>query len=138
MADIYNDLKKGGYDISHEELFAAERYLSFNLCSVMSTINVLKRTLYPNSPDISCFIGKASNAFLPKLVYQLEEYGLPRMISRKIQDSGLINFEDEDVEISAIIERFKKIGCDVIINKLSTILLPFDKYIIKYFYEGIS
>ena len=138
MADIYNDLKKGGYDISHEELFAAERYLSFNLCSVMSTINVLKRTLYPNSPDISYFIGKASNAFLPKLVYQLEEYGLPRMISRKIQDSGLINFEDEDVEISAIIERFKKIGCDVIINKLSAILLPFDKYIIKYFYEGIS
>lgn len=138
MADIYTDLKNGGYEISHEDLFTAERYLSYNLCSVMSIINVLKRTLYPQSPDISYFIGKASNAFLPKLVYQLEEYGLPRMVSRKIQNSGLINFEDESVEISTIIETFKEIGYENLINKLSSNLLPFDKYIIKYFYEGIS
>lgn len=72
----------------------------------MSIINNLKRTLSPQSPDISYFIGKASNAFLPKLVYQLEEIGLPRMICRKIQRSGLINFEDKNVEISTIIDRF--------------------------------
>ena len=86
IADIYSGLT----DISYEDLFSAERYLSYNLCSTLSMINLLKKSYNPTSPDISLFIGKAANAFLPKLVYQLEEYGMPRMISRKIQDSGLI------------------------------------------------
>lgn len=89
IADIYSGLT----DISYEDLFSAERYLSYNLCSTLSMINLLKKSYNPTSPDISLFIGKAANAFLPKLVYQLEEYGMPRMISRKIQDSGLINLE---------------------------------------------
>ena len=107
------------------------------LCSTLSIINVLKKSFNPESPDISGFIGRAANAFLPKLVYQLEEYGLPRMISRKIQDSGLINFEDESIEISEIIEQFNNIGQENLIENLKDIL-PFDKFIINYFYEGIS
>lgn len=79
IADIYSGLT----DISYEDLFSAERYLSYNLCSTLSMINLLKKSYNPTSPDISLFIGKAANAFLPKLVYQLEEYGMPRMISRK-------------------------------------------------------
>lgn len=77
IAEVYSELS----DISYEDLFSAERYLSYNLCSTLSVINILKKSFDPTSPDISLFIGRAANAFLPKLVYQLEEYGLPRMIS---------------------------------------------------------
>lgn len=132
IAEIYSEL----YDISYEDLFSAERYLSYNLCSTLSVINILKKTFNPESPDISLFIGRAANAFLPKLVYQLEEYGLPRMVSRKIQDSRLINLEDDSVEISDIITQFNNIGKENLIKSLKN-LLPFDYFIINYFYEGI-
>ena len=132
IAEVYSELS----DISYEDLFSAERYLSYNLCSTLSVINILKKSFDPTSPDISLFIGRAANAFLPKLVYQLEEYGLPRMISRKIQDSGLINLEDDSVEISEIIKQFNSIGREKIIQGLNN-LLPFDKFIINYFYDGI-
>lgn len=132
IAEVYSELS----DISYEDLFSAERYLSYNLCSTLSVINILKKSFDPTSPDISLFIGRAANAFLPKLVYQLEEYGLPRMISRKIQNSGLINLEDDSVEISEIIKQFNNIGREKVIQGLNN-LLPFDKYIINYFYDGI-
>lgn len=132
IAEIYSELS----DISYEDLFSAERYLSYNLCSTLSVINILKKTFNPESPDISLFIGRAANAFLPKLVYQLEEYGLPRMVSRKIQDSKLINLEDDSVEISDIITQFNNIGKENLIKSLKN-LLPFDYFIIDYFYEGI-
>jgi len=137
VAFIYDELEKDGYKISYEDLFAAERYLSYNLCTTLSVINILKKSFDPAAPDISLFIGRASNAFLPKLVYQLEEYGLPRMISRKIQDSGLINLEDDTKEISEIIIQFKTISPKNLISNLKDIM-PFDKFIIQYFYEGIS
>ena len=132
IAEIYSELS----GISYEDLFSAERYLSYNLCSTLSVINILKKSLDSTSPDISLFIGKAANVFLPKLVFQLEEYGLPRMISRKIQDSGLINLEDDSVEISEIITQFNNIGREKIIHSLNN-LLPFDEFIINYFYDGI-
>lgn len=132
IAEVYSELS----DISYEDLFSAERYLSYNLCSTLSVINILKKSFDPTSPDISLFIGRAANAFLPKLVYQLEEYGLPRMISRKIQNSGLINLEDDSVEISEIIKQFNSIGREKVIQGLNN-LLPFDKFIINYFYDGI-
>lgn len=132
IAEVYSELS----DISYEDLFSAERYLSYNLCSILSVINILKKSFDPTSPDISLFIGRAANAFLPKLVYQLEEYGLPRMISRKIQNSGLINLEDDSVEISEIIKQFNNIGREKVIQGLNN-LLPFDKFIINYFYDGI-
>lgn len=132
IAEVYSELS----DTSYEDLFSAERYLSYNLCSTLSVINILKKSFDPTLPDISLFIGRAANAFLPKLVYQLEEYGLPRMISRKIQDSGLINLEDDSVEISEIIKQFNNIGREKIIQGLNN-LLPFDKFIINYFYDGI-
>lgn len=126
IAEVYSELS----DISYEDLFSAERYLSYNLCSTLSVINILKKSFDPTSPDISLFIGRAANAFLPKLVYQLEEYGLPRMISRKIQNSGLINLEDDSVEISEIIKQFNNIGREKVIQGLNN-LLPFDKFIIN-------
>lgn len=138
IVEIYTELNsKDGFGISYEELFAAERYLSYNLCSILSVINILRKSLYSESPDISSFIGKAANAFLPKLVYQLEEYGMPRMISKKIHNSGLVNLENDTIEIAEIIKQFREIGQETLVDKLKQSLLPFDRYIIKYFYEGI-
>ena len=86
MAQIHAELVENGYEFTQEDLFHAERYMSFNLCSTLNVISILKKIIYPETPDISLFLAKAANAFLPKLVYQLEEYGLPRTISRKIKD----------------------------------------------------
>lgn len=86
---------------------------------------------------ISLFLAKAANAFLPKLVYQLEEYGLPRTLSRKIQNSGLIDLENDEMEVSDIIEEFKKIGYDKLTESIQDIH-QFEKFILKYFYSGIS
>lgn len=83
------------------------------------------------------FLAKAANAFLPKLVYQLEEYGLPRTLSRKIQNSGLIDLENDEMEVSDIIEEFKKIGYDKLTESIQDIH-QFEKFILKYFYSGIS
>lgn len=137
MAEIHGELVKDGYEFSQEDLFHAERYMSFNLCSILNVISILKRLIYPDTPDISLFLAKAANAFLPKLVYQLEEYGLPRTLSRKIQNSGLIDLENDEMEVSDIIEEFKKIGYDKLTESIQDIH-PFEKFILKYFYSGIS
>lgn len=137
MAEIHGELVKDGYEFSQEDLFHAERYMSFNLCSILNVISILKRLIYPDTPDISLFLAKAANAFLPKLVYQLEEYGLPRTLSRKIQNSGLIDLENDEMEVSDIIEEFKKISYDKLTESIQDIH-QFEKFILKYFYSGIS
>ena len=133
---IYDQVSR--YGISMEDMFDFERKISFNFASTLSIISLIKQAVYPNTPDISEFIHRASNAFLPKLVFQLEEYGMPRMISEKIHKSGLVNLENDTIEIAEVIKQFRDIGEDTLIDKLKHNLLPFDKYIIKYFYEGIS
>lgn len=55
MAEIHGELVKDGYEFSQEDLFHAERYMSFNLCSILNVISILKRLIYPDTPDISCF-----------------------------------------------------------------------------------
>ena len=131
---IYNQVSK--YGITMEDMFDFERKISFNFASVLSVINIIKQAVYPNTPDISEFIHRASNAFLPKLVFQLEEYGLPRMISKKIHSSRIINLEDDSIEISTVIDKFKEIGLDNLLVSVKG-LDDFDRFIIKYFYQGI-
>jgi hypothetical protein len=63
------------------------------------------------------------------VVYQLEEYGLPRMISRKIHDAGVINFEDEDLTLHDALDKFREIGKDNLCKRVNE-LDDFDKYII--------
>ena len=88
------------------------------------------------SIDISPFIAKTSHVFLPKTVYQLEEYGLPRMISKQINNAKLIDLENNEQEINDVIQTFLELG----IEQIKTIhtLDEFDKYIIQYFYDGIK
>ena len=135
IPSIYDQVSK--YGITMEDMFDFERKISFNFASVLSIINLIKQTVYPNTPDISEFIHRASNAFLPKLVFQLEEYGLPRMISKKIHSSGIINLEDDSIEIANVISKFKEIGFDKLVASVNR-LDDFDGFIIKYFYQGIA
>jgi hypothetical protein len=71
------------------------------------------------------------------VVFKLEEYGLPRMISKKIHQSNLIDLENPEISLHDVIERIKSIGYDKMISDVEN-LHPFDKYIIEYFYSGIS
>ncbi|ORF30771.1 hypothetical protein BGI10_07010, partial [Snodgrassella alvi] len=84
----------------------------------------------------SPFITKLSYAFLPPLVYQLEEYGLPRMISKKIHNEGIINFLDSELKIHDCLDKFRELEMQYLIEKIKS-FDSFDKYIIKYFYDGI-
>ena len=115
IKELYNTVKD--YGITYEDIFTFERYVSFNLSSIIAVINIIRQELYPNSSNIANFVYKASNAFLPKIVFQLEEYGLPRMISKKIQNAGLINLEDDSKEITIVIQEFNTIGIEYLEQK---------------------
>lgn len=118
--------------------FEFERTVTFNLSHTLNCVNELQKNMLPTLKfDISPFIFKTSHAFLPKNVYLLEEYGLPRMISKKIQLSGLIDLENTEQDLHSIIRTFNDICCDRIIDEVDD-LLDFDKYILEYFFDGIS
>ena len=59
------------------------------------------------------------------------------MISKKIQQLGLVNLEDDNKEINALIMEFNRIGIDKVLSSICR-LHPFEEYIIRYFYDGIS
>lgn len=117
------------YGIGYEDMFAFKRTISFNISSALALVSYIKHVVYSGTPDISEFIHKASNAFLPKLVFQLEEYGLPRMISNKIQRSGLVNLEDENKEINPVIIEFYISDIEKVLSSIRR-LHPFEEYII--------
>lgn len=126
------------HDIGVDKFFDLERKASYKLPALLNEINRIQQELYPERKvDISSFIAKVSHAFLPANVFILEEYGLPRMISKKIHDSGFIDLEDTEVSIHEVIDSFNNIGVYAISN-CSPQLDRFDKYIIEHFYDGIS
>ena len=117
-----------------EKFFEFEKKLTFNFSSILRDIQTIFDVLYPEKLNITSFITFVSHAFLPRNVYLLEEYGLPRMISRKIHDSKLINLE-EHISLKECINKFKSIEYEKICTTSS--LDEFDKFILKYFYDGI-
>lgn len=131
---ILNELEDDDIDI--EKFFQLERKITFKLSSLLSDINELHKIIISSEVDISPFISKISSAFLPKVVWQLEEYGLPRIISKKIQASGLISFTNEEVTLKNIINKFQEVGLDRILSIES--MDEFDKFVIEYFYDGIT
>lgn len=133
IPDIIKSLRSNGITI--EKYFELERVVSFNLASLLGDINTIQKCIFRNNIDISPFISKLSHAFLPKLVYELEEYGLPRMVSKKIHSSGLINLEQQDISVNDVIKLFNRIGKDEILKQME--LHSFEEYIINYFFEGI-
>ena len=124
------------FDIDIEQFFKLERIAAFNLSSLISDINILQKEILSNATDVSPFISRVSHAFLPSVVYHLEEYGLPRMISRKLHNYGVIDFLDDNLNIHNTIELFQSIGINQILDM--EFMDKFDRYIIKYFYDGIT
>lgn len=131
---LLNDLAK--HNIKIDEFFKLEKNVTFKLASLVSDINILQMHILKNPTDITPFIAKISNAFLPPIVFQLEEYGLPRMISRKIQNENVMQFDFEDTDLHRKLDEFRVITEKGLIESVKS-LDEFDKYIIKYFYEGI-
>ncbi|EJT2979577.1 helicase, partial [Campylobacter coli] len=67
--------------IDLDDFFKFENHVAFKIASLFSDINTLQKILYPEKEiDISSFVTKLSNVFLPSVVYTLEEFGLPRII----------------------------------------------------------
>lgn len=134
IPEMINLLSK--YNITIEDYFRLERFVSFELSSFLGSLNILLGHFSEGKIDISPFISKTSNAFLPKLVYELEEYGLPRMLSKKINESQLINLTDQNMSIKEVINKFHEIGKTKIEESIK--LHPFELYILNFFFEGIT
>lgn len=134
IPDMLSELEQ--YNIGIDQFFKLERNVTFNLASLVGDLNKLQKVILAKGFDISSFEKKLASAFLPPVVYALEEYGLPRMLSRKIQNSGLMDFEDSDINLKKAISRFQQIGCTYL--KKSLKLDRFENYILEYFYDGIT
>lgn len=134
IPDMLSELDE--YGIGINEFFKLERNVTFNLATLVADLNKLQMVILNNGYDISAFQAKLASAFLPKVVYQLEEYGLPRMISKKIHNFGLIDFEDPKLTLKEAILKLKDIGEPNIIEKLK--IDDFEQYILHYFFDGIS
>lgn len=134
LSELITSLKKDGIDI--EDFFKLERTVTFKLSALLSDTNELHKIIINPSVDISSLVARMSRAFLPSAVYHLEEYGLPRMISKKIHASRLIDFQDPKMDLLAALERLKNLGIDEVLAIKS--LGPFDRYVVRFFFDGIT
>lgn len=136
IPELLNELED--YDIGIDEFFKLERNVTYKFSSLLKDLNALqKEILVGKGYDISKFIGYCSQAFLPKVVFQLEEYGLPRMISKKLHESEVIDFYNKELTIHKVIEIFNQIGQEKLIKRTRG-LDSFDNYILDYFFDGIK
>ena len=134
MPELLQELDEVGVGL--DSFFKLERNVTFKLASLIADINVLQKSILNSGIDLSPFVSKLSSAFLPTVVYQLEEYGLPRMITKKIHKAGLINFEDPDLTLNNAILKFQEINYEDVVHRAE--LDPFDVYIYNYFLDGIA
>jgi hypothetical protein len=126
------------YDIGIDSFFKLERNTTFKLATLLGDVHTIYNRINQSDPvDLTPAISRLSHAFLPSVVFQLEEYGVPRMISRKINSAGVINLENVDEDIHDVIVKFKHIGFDGIMKSVGN-MDDFDAYILRYFYEGIT
>ncbi|XZE32746.1 DEAD/DEAH box helicase [Pirellulaceae bacterium SH501] len=124
------------YDIGLDQFFELERNVTFKLAATLADVQTIYRRIHTDV-DVSLAISRFTNAFLPPIVHQLEEYGLPRMVSRKIHRSGIVDMESYTGDIADMLMVFRSIGQDVITSKCVE-LDDFDKYILDYFFDGIK
>lgn len=126
------------YDIGIDKFFLLERNVTYKFSALLNDLNTLQKRILKNKQyDISKFIKWCSHAFLPKVVFQLEEYGLPRMISKKLHESEIIDFYDNELTIHSVVEKLNEIGQKQTIERTNN-LDEFDKYILEYFFDGIK
>ncbi len=133
IPELLSRLSERGINI--DRFFQLERDVSFKLSALLLDINILQKIIIKNKNiDISPFVSKLSHVFLPSVVYQLEEYGLPRMLSKKIHYFQVIDFNEN---LDLVIEKFQKLGIDKIKRDVKN-FDEFDLYILDYFYDGIT
>ena len=128
-------------NIRIDEYFEFERIIVFDIASFFNDVNEIQQILYPDKHiNISPFVSKLSNAFLPSLVYTLEEFGLPRMLSKKLHKYGFIDFENNELKIDEALEKFRESSVEEIIKlfEIYNDFDSFDEYILKYFYDGLG
>lgn len=123
-------------DRAVEKYFEFERKISYKFSNALSVFVSIYNCRRGTNIDLSSPISRIASAFLPKVVYQLEEYGLPRSLSKKITDEGLIVLDDPSMTITKAISSFKEIGKDRLYNAIPS-RHDFEKYILDYFYSGI-
>jgi len=123
-------------DVSVDMFFKLEKNVALKLSALLHDVNELQKEMFRNGVDVGSFVSKLSHAFLPSVVYQLEEYGLPRMISRKIHRSGLFDFEAETDGIHSALGRLIQMGRGPVLQLQS--LSIFEKSVIEYFFDGIE
>ncbi|WP_394950617.1 DEAD/DEAH box helicase [uncultured Helicobacter sp.] len=139
--NINKKARQERYKIDINKYFDIERIISFDIASFFNDLNQIMQILYPEKAiDISSFVTKLSNAFLPSVVYTLEEFGLPRIVSKKLHKCEFIDFENKDLTLEQVLDKFKEYTADNIINKLKEKNLydDFEDYILNYFYEGLG
>lgn len=136
IPELLAEMKKKNVGVDINTFFEYERKVAFDLSSLLGKVNTLLGYVRKDAKDISPFIVRVTHAFLPKLVYELEEYGLPRMISRKIHKAGLIDFEQTEKSVNDILQDFHIVGIEKIIKK--TNLNEFEQYVLRFFYSGIT
>ena len=120
--------------------FELENKVTYNLSAYFSDINELQKIIFSEQNiDISDFVNRLSSLFMPAKVLQLEEYGLPRMISKKISNLKLLPIDNNEITITELLDYFRCIGKEKLTNKLieAELLEPFDQNFIDYFYDGI-
>ncbi|WP_081062888.1 DEAD/DEAH box helicase [Burkholderia vietnamiensis] len=125
-----------GIDVGIDDFFKLERAVTHHMASLVSDVGTLYKKIVKSGVDLSPFHSKISFAFLPPTVYQLEEYGLPRMISRKIHQSGIVDLVGVDCNLHRCIEIFLRLGSNSIKSGVRG-LSGFDEYVIDYFFDGI-
>lgn len=126
------------FEISIDQFFELERNTTFQLASLLGDVQTIYNKINRDNPvDVSVAISRLAHAFLPVSVYQLEEYGLPRMLSRKIHDAGTIDFERDNLSVHDVIEELGSLGFDGVRKSVGE-LDAFDTYILRYFFEGIK
>lgn len=135
IPEIVKELEK--INLSIDNYFKIEGLISFEIYNLFSDINILQKSiLLDKALDLSKFVQNLQNVFLPPYVYTLEEFGLPRMLSKTIDKFNIIKFDfNDNGDINKILKEFKenKDKIKELFDKNS-----FDYYILKYFYNGIS
>ena len=125
-------------DIGIEEFFRLERNTTFKLASLLGDVcTIYNRLNQGREIELAPALSKLAHAFLPSVVYQLEEYGVPRMVSRKIHAAGVLDLENSAVDIRGVLQEFRALGIGSL-QKAVGDLDDFDNYILRYFYEGIE
>jgi hypothetical protein len=134
IPELLKELER--FDVGINDFFKLERNVTFKFAALLKDVNTLQKRILKSNIDISKFIQLVSYAFLPPVVFQLEEYGLPRMISKKINQSKVIDLTNRELTIHDAINLFNELGIENI--KKNTDLDWFDRYILDYFFEGIK